>query len=391
MKNLRAYSFVTIFSLLALVACSSTSSVKQSAAAAESNSGFDPLKYGESKQPTTFDNEVKTNSTNLKTIAVTDISYSQEFRDAFYFEENKIKRLDINSETKSQVTPVKPFEHSNSGTKENESLEKPVIQFQQKRLIDDKSVYMHNVGFIKVQARSDQLPSPPEPPEPPAANSMQQLQTDGAFSSQSKLSTDNNFEHSYTKKYGIERKINYGEIRGLSGPIKGMLLKAGYKVVQGRPNVARLDQNDDFFDIVKRIEASDFNGADYVLYGVLTGLTQKSHSSPITGTSNVMQFNDLDVAIDFSLIDTKNSRVVASFVASGSASDNRIDGENEGYKPNTTKMLQLLSSNLAENVAYHLASQDFITSGLAQASSNSRTVPGTEKYRYEERSLRVYK
>jgi hypothetical protein len=174
MKHIKIYSWLAIFGLLALAACSSTSTVKQSAAPVEPNSGFDPLKYGESKQPTTFDNDVKTKITNLKTIAVTDI-------------------------------------------------------------------------------------------------------------------------------------------------------------------------------------------------------------------------NNLEIAIDFSLIDTKTHRVVASFIASGSAADNRIDGETEGYKPNTTKMLKQLSGNLAESVAYHLASQDFVTSEQTQALTSPRVVPGTEKHRYDERNLRIYK
>ena len=391
MKNIQIYSWLAISGLLTLAACSSTSTVKQSAAPVESNSGFDPLKYGESKQPTTFDNDVKTKITNLKTIAVTDISYSQEFRDAFYFEENKIKRSDAKSESKSQVAPVRPFEPIAPATKDNDASEKPTSNIQQKRQYDDKSVYMHNVGFMKVQATLDDLPSPPLPPEAPGNNTKEETQQNNSNSNQSESLTGRNFEHSYTKKYGIERKINYGEIRGLSGPIKGMLLKAGYKVIQGKPNVARIDQNDDYFDIIKRIEAGDFNGADYVLYGVLTGLTQKTHSSPITGTNNAMSINDLEIAIDFSLIDTKTHRVVASFIASGSATDNRIDGEAEGYKPNTTKMVKQLSGNLSESVAYHLASQDFITSELAQVSNSPRVIPGTDKYRYDERNLRVYK
>jgi curli biogenesis system outer membrane secretion channel CsgG len=170
-----------------------------------------------------------------------------------------------------------------------------------------------------------------------------------------------------------------------------MLIKAGYKVIQGKPNIASTDQNDEYFDIVKRIEAGDFNGADYVLYGVLTGIAQNTHSYPITGTANAMSINNLEIAIDFSLIDTKTHRVVPSFIASGSASDNRIDGEAEGYKPNITKMLKQLSGNLSESVAYHLASQDFITSEFAQVSNSSRVIPGTDKYRYDERNLRVYK
>jgi len=391
MKHVKIYSWLAIFGLLTLAACSSTSTVKQSTAPVESNSGFDPLKYGESKQPTTFENEVKTKVTNLKTIAVTDISYSQEFRDAFLFEENKIKRSDTKTESNSQVTPVRPFEPIAPATKDGGASEKPTSNIQQKRQYDDKSVYMHNVGFMKLQAKVDDLPTPPLPPEPLANTANEESKEGNSDSIKAESSNGSNFEHSYKKKYGIERKINYGEIRGLSGPIKGMLIKAGYKVIQGKPNIASTDQNDDYFDIVKRIEAGDFNGADYVLYGVLTGLTQNAHSSPITGTTNTMSINDLEIAIDFSLIDTKTHRVVASFIASGSATDNRIDGEAEGYKPNTTKMVKQLSGNLAESVAYHLASQDFITSEFAQVSNSPRVIPGTDKYRYDERNLRVYK
>ena len=391
MKHVKIYSLLAILGLLALAACSSTSTVKQSTAPAESNSGFDLLKYGESKQPTTFDNEVKTKVTNLKTIAVTDISYSQEFRDAFYFEENKIKRSDTKTESNSQVNPVRPFEPIAPATKDGGASEKPTSNIQQKRQYDDKSVYMHNVGFMKVQATLDDLPSPPIPPEPPENITKEESQKNNSNSNQSESLTGSNFEHSYTKKYGIERKINYGEIRGLSGPIKGMLIKAGYKVVQGKPNVARVDQNDDYFDIIKRIEAGDFNGADYVLYGVLTGLTQDTHSSSITGTTNAMSINDLEIAIDFSLIDTKTHRVVASFIASGSAADNRIDGRSEGYKPNTTKMLKQLSGNLAESVAYHLASQDFVSPEITQNYKNTRLINGTKKYRNEEITFKVYK
>jgi curli biogenesis system outer membrane secretion channel CsgG len=170
-----------------------------------------------------------------------------------------------------------------------------------------------------------------------------------------------------------------------------MLINAGYKVIQGKPNIASIDQNDDYFDIVKRIETGDFNGADYVLYGVLTGFTQNTHSTLITGTPSSMSINKLEIAIDFSLIDTTTFRLVASFVASGSAADNRIDGEAEGYKPNTTKMIKDLSGNLAESVAYHLANSDFKTSKAAQLFTSQRVIPGTAKNMHDERFSKVYK
>ena len=207
----------------------------------------------------------------------------------------------------------------------------------------------------------------------------------------SETSKSSNFEQSYTKKYGVERKINYGEIRGLSGPIKGMLIKAGYRVAQGRPNIQRTDQNDDYFDIIKRIKSGDFDGADYVLYGVLTGLTLSDNSAPITGTQNSMAINSLDIAVDFSLIDTATLQVVASFVATGSGSDNRIDGQTEGYKPNNSKMMKQVSASLSENVAYQLGAQEFFKSASGENPVPARVIPGTDKYRNDESNPRVYK
>ena len=124
MKILHFSTCVLTCSLLTLVACSSTSTVKQSAAPTESNSSLDPLKYGNSSQPTSFDNEVKTRVINAKSIAVTDISYSQEFRDAFYFEENKIKRSDLTSESNSQISPNRPVDPI--APKDNSSSEKQI-------------------------------------------------------------------------------------------------------------------------------------------------------------------------------------------------------------------------------------------------------------------------
>ena len=419
-------------SVLTLSACNTSAPIKVSAQ--DPSSGYDALKYGRAKQPQSFNNDTPSRSGNPKTIAVTDISYSAEFRDAFYFEENKIKRSESSSDSKSessvpQVTvPDLQQNPMIPDTKEIQPSEKPASTQRQDRRFDDKRVDMHQVGYLTVQGKAEEIlnpfaqvppssqslqtaqPSPPAiaepptpapPPIPPSALSQFQEQQDkvqpgvsGASPpvvNKTETSKSANFEQSYTKKYGIERKINYGEIRGLSGPIKGMLIKAGYKVAQGRPNIERADQNDDYFDIIKRIKSGDFAGADYVLYGVLTGLSLSNHSAPITGTSNSMAINALDLAVDFSLIDTSTLQVVASFVATGSGSDNRIDGQTEGYKPNYSKMMKQVSVSLSENVAYQLGTQEFFKSEVGESPIPARVIPGTDKYRNDESNLRVYK
>ena len=380
------------------------------------NSGYDELKYGKSKQPTNYDNDGNPYSWKSKTIAVTDISYSAEFREAFYFEENKVKRSENSNDLKSESTVPQVIVPTAPELQEPSPLEKPTSSKPQDRRFDDKRVDrqtdMHSVGFYMVQAKGEELQnpsisppavsppppppllSPPPPPTPsPGALEKFRAQQDQVPGSVNKTESirSSNFEQSYTKKYGTQRKINYGEIRGLSGPIKGMLIKAGYRVAQGRPNVERIDQNDDYFDIIRRIKSGDFDGADYVLYGVLTGLSLSDNAALITGTQNTMAINSLDIAVDFSLIDTKTFQVVASFVASGFGSDNRIDGQSEGYKPNYSKMMKQVSGSLSENVAYQLGAQEFFKSDSGEAPPAPRVIPGTEKYRNEESHLRVYK
>ena len=422
-------------SALVLTACNTSPPIKVGTQG--QSSGYDALKYGQAKQPTNFDQEGNLHPWKPKTIAVTDISYSAEFRDAFYFEENKIKKTDNSNDSKSESTvpqvSIPSLENNPSipDSKETQPLEKPTSTQRQDRKFDDKRVDMHTVGFMTVQdkaqeilnpfsqppqspqpsqssppaiSRSSELPepaapaAPPSPPPIPAAalNKFQEQQgiipgTAPTVASKTETSKSSNFEQSYTKKYGTEKKINYGEIRGLSGPIKGMLIKAGYRVAQGRPNIQRADQNDDFFDIIKRIKSGDFEGADYVLYGVLTGLTLTDNSAPITGTQNSMAMSSLDLAVDFSLIDTATFQVVASFVVTGSGSDNRIDGQTEGYKPNYTKMMKQVSGSLSENVAYQLGAQEFFNAGSKENPVPARVIPGTEKYRNDESNLRVYK
>ena len=444
--SLRTLGLVLGFAVV-LTACNTSLPIKVGTQG--QSSGYDALKYGQAKQPTNFDQDGNLHPWKPKTIAVTDISYSAEFRDAFYFEENKIKKTDNSNDSKSESTVPQvsiPSLENNQiipDSKGTQPLEKPTSTQRQDRKFDDKRVDMDTVGFMTVQdkaqeilnpfsqppqppqpqqspqpsqssptaiSRSSELtepaataataapPAPPAPPPIPAAalNKFQEQQgiipgTAPTVVNKTETSKSSNFEQSYTKKYGTERKINYGEIRGLSGPIKGMLIKAGYRVAQGRPNTQRADQNDDFFDIIKRIKSGDFEGADYVLYGVLTGLTVADNSAPITGTQNSMAVSSLDLAVDFSLIDTATFQVVASFVATGSGSDNRIDGQTEGYKPNYAKMMKQVSASLSENVAFQLGAQEFFKSGSGENPVPARVIPGTEKYRNDESNLRVYK
>jgi len=176
-----------------------------------------------------------------------------------------------------------------------------------------------------------------------------------------------NAETQSSKKSGYENKMEYGELRYLANPIRGLLIQSGYKVVQAKSTVAMPNQGDEFFDIVKRIKAGDFGDADYVLYGVLAEVSNTDNVADIPGTKSTSHQMTLEVTVDFNIVDTKTAQIVASFIASGEGKDVQIDGKNTAYKPSTAKLMKLASLDLAEDVRKNLAAQNFITNNPGSA------------------------
>lgn len=176
-----------------------------------------------------------------------------------------------------------------------------------------------------------------------------------------------NAETQSSKKSGYENKMEYGELRYLANPIRGLLIQSGYKVVQAKSTVAMPNQGDEFFDIVKRIKAGDFGDADYVLYGVLAEVSNTDNVADIPGTKSTSHQMTLEVTVDFNIVDTKTTQIVASFIASGEGKDVQIDGKNTAYKPSMAKLMKLASLDLAEDVHKNLAAQNFITNNPGSA------------------------
>jgi hypothetical protein len=170
-----------------------------------------------------------------------------------------------------------------------------------------------------------------------------------------------------SKKSGYESKMEYGELRYLANPIRGLLIKSGYKVVQAKSTVAMPNQGDEYFDIVQRIKAGDFSDANYVLYGVLTEVSVTDNVDDIPGTRSSSQQVTLEVTVDFNVVDTQNNQIVASFIASGDGKEVRIDGKDNNFKASKAKLMKLASLDLAEDVRKNLAAQNFITNNPGSA------------------------
>lgn len=295
-----------------------------------------------------------------KSIAVTDIYFKRELREMIYLEEAK-EKYDIKSASK----------------KPNAVGEPSAPQATPPAGQSDAKAYMKSARYKKVQGA----------PNPDGSSADSLIPPGGADQTASAYAA--NYESSYVKKLGVDRKIEYGELRGVVGSIRGMLIKSGYKVVQAKPAVVKPEQNDAYFDIVERIKTGEFNNANYVLYGVLTEISAIRNNEQVPGSTASVQQSGIDLTADFSLIDTQTFQVVASFVAMGSGKDIRIDGQKTGYKPSVARMMRQVANSLAEDVAIHLAAQNFI---VAAAAPNQKEVRN-EKQRLSEdgSTLKIYR
>lgn len=266
-----------------------------------------------------------------KSIAVTDIYFKKEGKNLVFIEETRHK---TNNNVTSTITPKTI----------------PVDA--------DKA----DASALTGGANSSQFPVKFTNLADPASTAPVVTPVDPQASSNSSDS-----ETQSSKKSGYESKMEYGELRYLANPIRGLLIKSGYKVVQAKSTVVMPNQGDEYFDIVKRIKAGDFDDADYVLYGVLAEVSNTDNVADIPGTKSTSHQMTLEVTVDFNVVDTKTSQIVASFIASGEGKDVQIDGRDTAYKPSAAKLMKLASLDLAEDVRKNLAAQNFITNNPGSA------------------------
>jgi hypothetical protein len=101
-----------------------------------------------------------------------------------------------------------------------------------------------------------------------------------------------------------------------------------------------------------------------------------------------MYKNELNLTVDYSLIETKSMRTVAAFTVMATGEDNRLDGPQSTYKPSSAKMMSTAAKALSEEVLGKLYDQGFLTKP-ANAPVKSNAPQPT--YRDEPSTLKVFK
>ncbi|CAB3629184.1 hypothetical protein SB816_10075 [Achromobacter sp. SIMBA_011] len=163
-------------------------------------------------------------------------------------------------------------------------------------------------------------------------------------------------ESSYHEEEGTYSYIEYGELRKYTADLKGAMLKGGgVRLVQGKAYQGKPTEK--LFDIVARIRQGQFAGADYVLFGTVSDVQFNQNAMSFGGSATSATLG-LDIAVDFSLINTRTYEVKAAFTALGSGQDVKVvsrPGDRATFS--RPKVIADASKSLAEAAYGELMSQ----------------------------------
>ncbi|WP_460144156.1 penicillin-binding protein activator LpoB [Pseudomonas sp. S2_A02] len=180
------------------------------------------------------------------------------------------------------------------------------------------------------------------------------------------VSAQSNHSQSY---YGASGSSNYeeyeatssyieqGELRKFTGDIKGEILRSGmFQLVQGTPYTA--SSKGDVYDVIKRIKAGSFKGADYVLFGTVSDIDFTRDMNELANTDSYSAVLGLTLVADFSLINTKTYEITSAFTAMGEGQDTKlVNGRDIKISLNRPRVVRDVSKALGEDVAAQLSQQ----------------------------------
>jgi len=162
---------------------------------------------------------------------------------------------------------------------------------------------------------------------------------------------------SYNEIEASSSYIEQGELRKFTGDIKGEILKSGmFQLVQGAPHTA--NSKEDVFDVIKRIKAGNYKGADYVLFGTLSDIDFTRDITSLANTDSYSAILGLNLVADFSLINTRTFEITSAFTAMGEGQDTKlVNGNDVKVSLNRPRVVRDVSKSLGEDVARQLAEQ----------------------------------
>lgn len=162
---------------------------------------------------------------------------------------------------------------------------------------------------------------------------------------------------SYNEIEATSSYIEQGELRKFTGDIKGEILRSGqFQLVQGAPYTAA--SKGDVYDVIKRIKAGSFKGADYVLFGTVSDIDFTREVTELANTDSYSAILGLTLVADFSLINTRTFEITSAFTAMGEGQDTKLVNHRDvRVSLNRPRVVRDVSKALGEDVAAQLSQQ----------------------------------
>ncbi|MBN0977021.1 penicillin-binding protein activator LpoB [Pseudomonas hygromyciniae] len=162
---------------------------------------------------------------------------------------------------------------------------------------------------------------------------------------------------SYAEFESRDSYIEQGELRKFGGDIKGEILKSRqFQLVQGTPYTS--EAKGDVYDVIKRIKAGHFKGADYVLFGTLSDIDFTQDINALDHTNSYSAVLGLAVVADFSLINTRSYEITSAFTAMGEGQDTKLVSSRDArVSLSRPRVVKEVSKTLGEDVVRQLQEQ----------------------------------
>lgn len=189
------------------------------------------------------------------------------------------------------------------------------------------------------------------------ANVTNTASRDGSIRIASSTTVDSQSDLSYSKQFGFKRSVSYTELRGLMVDLRGALSSAGYAVRFVNPTNTKQIEQGPALTFQERLLTGEFGDAEFVLIPNIVDVARRLTKEPIQGSKDFSNRLELNLVAEFSMVDTKDMKVVAAFNAYGNGTDMYIGRESATFVPDTARISRDLISSFGEDAKRKLIAQ----------------------------------
>ena len=100
------------------------------------------------------------------------------------------------------------------------------------------------------------------------------------------------------------------------------------------------------------------NQPDYILIGYLNNVSAYENRNPIMGTNKTSAIYNIDLSVDYKLVNTKTKQIIAAFTAAGHGGEVKLlNDPDQQVNYNVPKLIKDASDSLASDVMDNLTTQ----------------------------------